>query len=288
MFTQGALKLVVSGHRRAEPGFESSARKEQSSWAAVAIPMCWISPACLPSHPGQPTVEQCSVGFPAAAYSQVCSLPQHCWDRNCRSCSSCCSKGAVPVSASVSVKAATSKLFPSPPLQGTELISILFALGGCFTDEKEDKVYFLMPPSWTGPLLRVLWSKFPARSWPVLCQCLHLGVSEELLIPVPHPFWLDSIFPKGKNILQSRAQCHTAQEPNPQEAKQQHGQQSCAWLVAQHWALVPFPVFLSPSMNLYLSCEEQDGVMFSHRSGEQWSQSAEAITWVRFPEMTSL
>lgn len=50
-----------------------------------------------------------------------------------------CKNASASECLSVSVKAATTKLFHGLPLQGLKLISILFTLGGCCTQEEKEK-----------------------------------------------------------------------------------------------------------------------------------------------------
>lgn len=75
-----------------------------------------------------------------------------------------------------------------------------------------------------------------------------------------------SIPPKRRDFVKQSSVSHSA-GAKPAGGKAHHCAKSCAWPVAQRRALVPVPFLLPASSNSYLSCDERDGVTFSHRSG---------------------
>lgn len=86
-------------------GFDSSAGKEQTSWAVVAIPMSLDHTSRLAFTSCPPHCGAAHRGFSLQQLSPRCapgSLPQGGCAESSRSCSSCCVKMPVPVSASLS------------------------------------------------------------------------------------------------------------------------------------------------------------------------------------------
>lgn len=129
-------------------GFKSSAVKEQNSWAVVAVAMLLDLTSLLAFMSCPPHHGAAHCGFSLLQLTPMCapcSLPQgHC-ARSSRSCGSCCMKmPSAGECLSVSMKAATSNLFHNLP-QGIKLISILFTLGGCFTEEEKEKTSGVFP-----------------------------------------------------------------------------------------------------------------------------------------------